>query len=107
MSGSGFNRFSKGLAVFVLVLLALSAWFYFLDGFSAETKIVDIPQGIGLVAIGEKLEGEGGDKKSGDPFFSRLFLVEPRGSLSTASTSSQPTRLFIPFTESCVVAKCL
>ena len=29
----GFNRFSKGFAVFVFVLLVLSAWFYFLDGF--------------------------------------------------------------------------
>ena len=34
----GFNRFSAGLAVFVFVLLTLSAWFYFLDGFPAETK---------------------------------------------------------------------
>ncbi len=73
MSGSGFNRFSKGLAVFVLVLLALSAWFYFLDGFSAETKIVDIPQGIGLVAIGEKLEGEGVIRKAEILFLSALL----------------------------------
>lgn len=54
----GFNRFLKGLALFVFALLILSAWFYFLDGFSTETKIVDIPQGLGLSAIAEKLEGE-------------------------------------------------
>ena len=60
----GFNRFSKGLALFVFVLLALSAWFYFLDGFSTETKIVEIPQGLGLSAIAEKLEGEGVIRKA-------------------------------------------
>ncbi len=60
----GFNRFSKGLAIFVFVLLALSAWFYFLDGFSTETKIVEIPQGLGLSAIVEKLEGEGVIRKA-------------------------------------------
>lgn len=60
----GFNRFSKGLAVFVLVLLALSGWFYFLDGFSTETKIIEIPQGLGLSAIAEKLEGEGVIRKA-------------------------------------------
>ncbi len=60
----GFNRFSKGLAIFVFVLLALSAWFYFLDGFSTETKIVEIPQGLGLSAIAEKLEGEGVIRKA-------------------------------------------
>ena len=73
MSGSGFNRFSKGLAVFVLVLLALSAWFYFLDGFSTETKIVDIPQGLGLAAIAEKLEGEGVIRKAEILFLSALL----------------------------------
>lgn len=73
MSGSGFNRFSKGLAVFVLVLLVLSAWFYFLDGFSSETKIVDIPQGLGLVAIAEKLEGDGVIRKAEILFLSALL----------------------------------
>ena len=60
----GFNRFSKGLAIFVFVLVALSAWFYFLDGFSTETEIVEIPQGLGLSAIAEKLEGEGVIRKA-------------------------------------------
>jgi UPF0755 protein len=60
----GFNRFSKGLAIFVFVLVALSAWFYFLDSFSTETKIVEIPQGLGLSAIAEKLEGEGVIRKA-------------------------------------------
>lgn len=65
MSGTrGFNRFSKWLAVFVSLLLALSAWFYFLDGFPAQTKIVEIPQGLGLSAIAEKLEGEGVIRKA-------------------------------------------
>ena len=74
MSGTrGFNRFSKGLAVFVLLLLALSAWFYFLDGFSTETKIVEIPQGIGLSAIAEKLEGEGVIRKA-EILFLSAFL---------------------------------
>lgn len=73
MNGSGFNRFSKGLAVFVLVLLALAAWFYFLDGFSTETKIVDIPQGLGLSAIAEKLEGEGVIRKA-EILFLSAFL---------------------------------
>lgn len=80
MSGSGFNRFSKGLAVFVLVLLALSAWFYFLDGFSAETKIVEIPQGLGLAAIAEKLEGEGVIRKA-EIFFLSAFLSGTQGKL--------------------------
>ncbi len=69
----GFNRFSKGLAVFVFVLLALSAWFYFLDGFPVETKIVDIPQGLGLSAIAEKLEGEGVIRKAEILFFSAFL----------------------------------
>ncbi|MXW43673.1 MAG: endolytic transglycosylase MltG [Candidatus Dadabacteria bacterium] len=69
----GFNRFSKGLAVFVFVLLALSAWFYFLDGFSTETKIVDIPQGLGLSAISEKLEEEGVIRKA-EVLFLSAFL---------------------------------
>ena len=55
----GFTRFSAGIAVFVFVLLTLFAWFYFLDGFPVETKIVEIPQGFGLSAIANKLEGEG------------------------------------------------
>ncbi len=54
-----FNRFSKGLAIFVFVLLTSAAWFYFLDSFSAEIKIVHIPQGLGLSSIAEKLEREG------------------------------------------------
>ncbi len=69
----GFNRFSKGLAVFVFVLLALSAWFYFLDGFSTETKIVEIPQGLGLSAISEKLEEEGVIRKA-EILFLSAFL---------------------------------
>ena len=69
----GFNRFSKGLAIFVFVLLALCAWFYFLDGFSTETKIVDIPQGLGLSAIAEKLEGEGVIRKA-EILFLSAFL---------------------------------
>jgi len=69
----GFNRLSKGLAIFVFVLLALSAWFYFLDGFSTETKIVDIPQGLGLSAISEKLEGEGVIRKA-EVLFLSAFL---------------------------------
>ena len=69
----GFNRFSKGLALFVFALLALSAWFYFLDGFSTETKIVDIPQGLGLSAIAEKLEGEGVIRKA-EILFLSAFL---------------------------------
>ena len=58
----GFNRFSAGLAVFVL--LTLSAWFYFLDGFPSETKIVEIPQGFGLSSIAKKLEAEGVIRKA-------------------------------------------
>jgi len=69
----GFNRLSKGLAIFVFVLLALSAWFYFLDGFSTETKIVDIPQGLGLSAISEKLEGEGVIRKAEVVFLSAFL----------------------------------
>lgn len=69
----GFNRFSKGLAVSVFILLALPAWFYFLDGFLTETKIVDIPQGLGLSAIAEKLEGEGVIRKA-EIFFLSAFL---------------------------------
>lgn len=69
----GFTRFSKGLAVFVFVLLALSAWFYFLDGFSTETKIVEIPQGLGLSAIAEKLEGEGVIRKAEILLFSAFL----------------------------------
>lgn len=69
----GFNRFSKGLVVFVSSLLALSAWFYFLDGFPSETKIVEIPQGLGLSAIAEKLEGEGVVRKAEVLFFSAFL----------------------------------
>ena len=69
----GFNRFSKGLALFVFALLALSAWFYFLDSFSTETKIVDIPRGLGLSAIAEKLEGEGVIRKA-EILFLSAFL---------------------------------
>ncbi|MXW22978.1 MAG: endolytic transglycosylase MltG [Candidatus Dadabacteria bacterium] len=74
MSGTRrFNRLSAGLAVFVFLLLALSAWLYFLDGFSTETKIVDIPQGLGLSAIAEKLEGDGVIRKA-EVFFLSAFL---------------------------------
>ena len=76
----GFNRFSKGLAVFVFVLLILSAWFYFLDGFSTETKIVDIPRGLGLSAIAEKLEGEGVIRKA-EVLFLSAFLSGTQGKL--------------------------
>ena len=69
----GFSRFSRGLAVFAFVLLALSAWFYFLDGFSTETRIVEIPQGLGLSAIAEKLEGEGVIRKA-EILFLSAFL---------------------------------
>ena len=81
MSGThGFNRFSAGLAVFVFVLLVLSAWFYFLDGFSTETKIVDIPQGLGLSAIAEKLEGAGVIRKA-EILFLSAFLSGTQGKL--------------------------
>ena len=81
MSGThGFNRFSAGFAVFVFVLLVLSAWFYFLDGFSTETKIVDIPQGLGLSAIAEKLEGAGVIKKA-EILFLTAFLSGTQGKL--------------------------
>ncbi|MDE0520204.1 MAG: endolytic transglycosylase MltG, partial [Candidatus Dadabacteria bacterium] len=68
-----FNRFSKGLVVFVSSLLALSAWFYFLDGFPTETKIVEIPQGLGLSAIAEKLEVEGVVRRAEVLFFSAFL----------------------------------
>ncbi|MYH39830.1 MAG: hypothetical protein F4154_02470, partial [Candidatus Dadabacteria bacterium] len=68
-----FNHLSAGLVVFVFLLLALSAWLYFLDGFSTETKIVDIPQGLGLSAIAEKLEGDGVIRKA-EIFFLSAFL---------------------------------
>jgi len=81
MSGTHeFNRFSAGLAVFVFVLLVLSAWFYFLDGFSTETKIVDIPQGLGLSAIAEKLEGAGVIRKA-EILFLSAFLSGTQGKL--------------------------
>lgn len=65
MSGiRGLDRFLTGFVVFVFVLSVLSAWFYFLDGFSTETKIVEIPRGLGLSAIAEKLEGEGVIRKA-------------------------------------------
>ena len=81
MSGThGFNRFSAGFAVFVFVLLVLSAWFYFLDGFSTETKIVDIPQGLGLSAIAEKLEGAGVIRKA-EILFLSAFLSGTQGKL--------------------------
>lgn len=67
-----FDRFSRGLTVFVFVLLALSVWFYFLDGFSAETEI-GIPQGLGLSAIAEKLEEEGVIRKA-EILFLSAFL---------------------------------
>ena len=75
-----FNRFSVGLAVFVFLLLALSAWFYFLDGFPAQTKIVEIPQGLGLSAIAEKLEGEGVIRKA-EIFSLPVFLSGTQGKL--------------------------
>ena len=81
MSGThGFNRFSAGFAVFGFVLLVLSAWFYFLDGFSTETKIVDIPQGLGLSAIAEKLEGAGVIRKA-EILFLSAFLSGTQGKL--------------------------
>ncbi len=69
----GFNRLLKGLAIFVFLLLALSAWLYFLDGFSTETKVIEIPQGLGLSAIAEKLEGEGVIRKA-EILFLSAFL---------------------------------
>lgn len=81
MNGArGFNRFSKGFVVFVSVLLALSAWFYFLDGFPAETKIVEVPQGLGLSAIAEKLEREGVIRKA-QILFLAAFLSGTQGKL--------------------------
>ena len=66
--------------VFVSVLLALSAWFYFLDGFPAETKIVEVPQGLGLSAIAEKLEREGVIRKA-QILFLAAFLSGTQGKL--------------------------
>ena len=81
MSGTRrFNQFSTGLAVFVSLLLALSAWFYFLDGFPKQTKIVEIPQGLGLSAIAEKLEGEGVIRKA-EIFSLPVFLSGTQGKL--------------------------
>lgn len=81
MSGTRrFKRLSTGLAVFVSLLLALFAWLYFLDGFSTEAKIVDIPQGLGLSAIAEKLEGEGVIRKA-EIFFLSAFLSGTQGKL--------------------------
>ena len=81
MSGTrGFNRFSAGLAVLVSLLLVLFAWLCFLDGFSAETKIVEIPQGLGLSAIAEKLEREGVIRKA-EILSLPVFLTGNQGKL--------------------------
>ena len=76
----GLNRFSAGLAGFVLVLLALFAWLYFLDGFPAETKIIEIQQGLGLSAIAKRLEGEGVIRNA-EIFFFPAFLSGTQGKL--------------------------
>lgn len=81
MSGiRGLDRFLTGFVVFVFVLSVLSAWFYFLDGFSTETKIVEIPRGLGLSAIAEKLEGEGVIRKA-EILFLPAFLSGTQGKL--------------------------
>lgn len=76
----GFRRFSVGLAVLVFALAALFSWFYFLDGFLADTKIVEIPQGFGLSAIAKKLEVEGVIRKA-EIFFFPAFLSGNQGKL--------------------------
>ena len=48
-----------GFSVLAVVLAGLVALFYFLDGFSRETKIVEIQRGTGLFSIARKLEEQG------------------------------------------------
>ena len=74
------NRLVAVLAVLVLALVCLFVWFYFLDGFSTETKIVEIPQGFGLSAIAKKLEGEGVIRKA-EILFLSAFLSGTQGKL--------------------------
>ena len=51
-----FGYFVAGFSVLAVVLAGLVTLSYFLDGFSRETKIVEIQRGIGLFSIAKKLE---------------------------------------------------
>lgn len=60
----GFKRAMAAFLFLIVVLPALSAWFYFIEGFSREPKTVGIPQGAGLFSIANKLEEEGVIRKA-------------------------------------------
>lgn len=55
----GFKRAVAAFLVLIVVLPALSAWFYFIEDFSREPKTVEIPRGAGLFSIAKQLEKEG------------------------------------------------
>ena len=60
----GFRFIVTAFLILTLVLPALCAWFYFIEGFSQETKIVEIQRGAGLLSISKKLEEEGVIRKA-------------------------------------------
>jgi len=72
------NWFLAVFAALVFVLIALFSWFYFLDGFPAETKNIEIKKGVGLSAIAKKLEQEGLIRRAEIFFFPALLSGSQR-----------------------------
>lgn len=60
----GFRFVVTALLILTLLSPGLYAWFYFIEGFSRETKIVEIKRGAGLFSIARELEEEGVIRKA-------------------------------------------
>ena len=73
MRVSGFFKAFLCLAAAVFALAGSLAFLFFLDGFCAREKAVEIPRGLGLFEIARKLESEGVVRKA--EIFSLLVVL--------------------------------
>ena len=73
MRVSGFSKAFLWLVLPVFVSAGSLAFLFFLDGFSAREKVVEIPRGFGLFEIARKLENEGVVRKA--EIFSLLVVL--------------------------------
>lgn len=73
MRVSGFSKAFLWLAAAVFASAGSLAFLFFLDGFCAREKAVEIPRGLGLFEIARKLESEGVVRKA--EIFSLLVIL--------------------------------
>lgn len=89
MRVSGFPQAFLWFALLVFVSAGSLVFLFFLDGFCAKEKAVEIPRGFGLFEIARKLESEGVVRKA-EIFSLLVFLGGDQGKLESGEYSFPP-----------------